>query len=282
MTNTKKLLAASAVAGLALTSLPMTEAQAGSELMPGISTGIPLGAPLPEGLWSITIPTYGSRDSDPNVDIGAVVPAWVIWSTPYQLFGGVIMLDTVMPYVNVDVENGPTFSGMANAFIDMQVKWDLGNGFFGGFQSGIYLPIRSDIGNDYVSWQGIAALSYLKDGWNLSSTFIYGTGAEGVDGSPAWFNVDLTATKKFGKFEIGAVGYGSTDLSTPYWGYQQQSQFALGGLIGYDFDIVNVQLKLTRDVYEENYGGYDTRVWANIIVPLMAPSSSMRPALIKY
>lgn len=282
MITTTKTLAALAVAGACLTGMPLTGAHAGSELMPGISTGIPLGAPLPEGLWSITIPTYGWRDSEPNVDVGAVVPAWLIWSTPWTLGGGVIMLDTVMPYVNVNVENGPEFSGFVNPFLDMQVKWDLGNGFYGGFQSGIYLPIRSDVGSNYVAWQGIAALSYLKDGWDLSSTFIYGTGSEGVEGGPAWFNVDLTATKKFGKFEIGPVAFGSTDLSTPYVGYQKQSQFALGGLIGYDFDIVNIQLKLTRDVYQENYGGYETRVWANIIVPLMAPSSAMRPALIKY
>ncbi|WP_454916570.1 transporter [Xanthobacter sediminis] len=282
MMTTTRTAAALAVAGVCLTGLSATGAKAGSELMPGISTGIPLGAPLPEGLWSITIPTYGWRNSDPNVDVGAIVPAWLIWSTPYRLGNGVIMLDAVMPYVNVDVEHGPTFSGMANAFIDVQVKWDLGNGFFGGFQSGIYLPIRSDVGNDYVAWQGIAALSYLKDGWDLSSTFIYGTGAEGTDGGPAWFNVDLTATKKFGKFEIGAVGFGSTDLSTPFYGYEKQSQFALGALIGYDFDLVNVQLKLTRDVYQENYGGYDTRVWANIIVPLMAPTSAARPAWFRY
>ncbi|MET3354316.1 UNVERIFIED_ORG: hypothetical protein ABID33_002227 [Xanthobacter viscosus] len=257
-------------------------AYAGSEILPGLSTGLPMGAPLPEGLWSITFPSYGSRDSNPGVDVGAIAPAWLIWSTPYKLAGGVIMLDATIPFVNVNVENGPELSGMANAIIDMQVKWDLGNGFFGGFQSGIYLPIRSDVGRNFVSWQGLAALSYLRDGWNLSSTFYYGTGASGADGGPAWSNVDLTATKKFGKFEIGAVGFGSTDLSTPYPGYQKQSQFALGGLIGYDFDIVNVQLKLTRDVYQENYGGYETRVWANIIVPLMAPSSVGRPAVFKY
>ncbi|MET3354348.1 UNVERIFIED_ORG: hypothetical protein ABID33_002259 [Xanthobacter viscosus] len=265
-----------------LATLPATPSYAGSQILPGLSTGLPMGAPLPEGLWSITFPSYGWRDSDPNVNVGAIAPAWLIWSTPYKLAGGVIMLDVTMPYVNVDIDNGPSFSGMANAIIDLQVKWDLGNGFFGGFQSGIYLPISSEVGRDFLSWQGLAALSYLRDGWNLSSTFYYGTGAQGTGGAPAWFNVDLTATKKFGKFEIGAVGFGSTDLSTPYYGYQKQSQFALGGLIGYDFDIVNVQLKLTRDVYQENYAGYETRVWANIIVPLMAPASAGRPAVFKY
>lgn len=278
MKTLTKILAAATLA-----ALPMSPAHAGSQLMPGISTGIPLGAPLPEGVWLIDIPTYGTRDSNPDVDTFAIVPAWLIWSTPYTFLGGHIMLDTVMPYVNADVQNGPTFSGFANPFLDAQVKWDLGNGFFGGFQAGIYLPIHSDIARDALSFQGIAALSYLKDGWDLSSTFIFGTGNEGTgaSGGPAWFNVDLTATKKFGKFEIGAVAFGSTDLSDPYAGYAKQSQFAVGGLVGYDFGFANVQLKLTRDVYEENYGGAETRVWANIILPLWNPPPATSTLMVR-
>ncbi len=263
------------IAGVLALALPAA-AQAGSELMPGISTGIPMGFPLPEGLYSITIPTYGSRDSDPRQDVTALVPAWLIWSTPWTIAGGRLLLDTVMPYVNVDVHGGPQFSGFANAILDAQLKWDLGGGFYGGFQAGIYLPTSTDVGRDFASFQGIAALSYLKDGWNLSSTFVYGTGSDGLDGGPAWFNVDLTATHKFGKFEIGAVAFGSTDLTAPYAGYARQRQFAVGGLVGYDFGLVNVQLKLTTDVWQENYGGNDTRVWANIIVPLSALPSLHR------
>lgn len=267
----------------AVSLLPIGAAQAGSEMVPGISTGFPVGAPLPEGLWSITIPaSYGSRDSHPRVDTTAVVPAWLLWSTPWTLFDGTVMFGTVMPYVNADVRGGPTFSGMENALIDAQVKWNLGNGFFGGFNGGIYLPIKSDVGRNEVDFQGIAALSYLKDGLDLSSTFIFGTGKDGATGAPAWSNVDLTATKKFSQFEFGAVGFGSADLSSPYRTYNKQSQFAVGGLIGYDFGPVNVQVKLTRDVYEKNYGGYETRVWVNLIVPLMAPSGATRPALFRY
>lgn len=198
--------------------------------------------------------------------------AWLIWSTPYTFFGGRIMLDTVTPYVNVNLKNGPSFSGAGNTIIDMQVKWDLGGGFFGGIQGGVYLPVSSEVGRNGTSFQGVVAFSYLKDGWNLSSTFISGTGVEGMDGGPAWFNVDLTATKTFGKFEIGAIAFGSTDLSSPYPGYARQSQFAVGGLVGYDFGPMKIQLKVSRDVYEDNYGGYDTRGWANIIVPLWMPT----------
>lgn len=258
--------------GAGIAAALSSPACAGSEILPGISTGIALGAPLPEGIYSITIPTYGERNSTPQQDVFGLDTAWLIWSTPYTFFGGRIMLDTVTPYVNVNLKNGPSFSGAGNTIIDMQIKWDLGGGFFGGIQGGVYLPVSSEVGRNGTSFQGVVAFSYLKDGWNLSSTFISGTGVEGMDGGPAWFNVDLTATKTFGKFEIGAIAFGSTDLSSPFPGYARQSQFAVGGLVGYDFGPMKIQLKLSRDVYEDNYGGYDTRGWANIIVPLWMPA----------
>jgi hypothetical protein len=58
------------------------------------------------------------------------------------------------------------------------------------------------------------------------------------------------------------------DVSTPISTYQRQSQFAAGGLIGYDFGVARLQVYLTRDVYVHNYSGLDTRVWARITLPL--------------
>jgi Putative MetA-pathway of phenol degradation len=46
--------------------------------------------------------------------------------------------------------------------------------------------------------------------------------------NPDFLNADLTATRKFGKWEFGGVGY-------PIPSYQKQSQFAVGGFFGYDF-----------------------------------------------
>ena len=100
----------------------------------------------------------------------------------------------------------------------------------------------------------VAALSYLNDGWNFTATFAYGTGRNGTTpGSfaPSWLNYDLTATKTFGKWEIGPIAFGSADLSSPYAGYSRQSQFAMGGLLGYNFGPVNLQLKLTTDLAEQ-------------------------------
>lgn len=263
--------AAAAVAALGMT---VPAAEAGSKLMPGISTGIHMGFPLPEGAYLISIPTYGSRDSNPRVSSFAAAPAWLIWSTPWEIAGGRILFDTVMPFANVNIDGVGTLSGFANTALSMQVKWDLGNNFYGGVQGAVYLPVKSDVGDDWASFQGIAALSYLTQDWALSGTLVYGTGRSGVDGGPDWFNADFTAIRKFGKFEMGAVAFGSTDLTSPYAGYQKQSQFAAGGLVGYDFGTFSVQLKLTTDLYQDNYGGRETRGWANIVVPFWSPKPS--------
>mgnify|MGYP001765309092 CR=1 FL=1 len=274
----KTMRCAGALATLLLSS---TLAFAGSELFPGISTGIPLGAPLPEGVYLITIPTYGTRTTSPNVDLFAAAPAWLIWSTPWTIAGGRVVFDTVTPYVDLSVRGGPHYSGFGNTLVEAQLKWDLGGGFYGGFQAGAHLPVKSDVGHDWTAFQGVAALSYLKDGWDLSATAAYGTGHTGPTGGPDWFNLDLTATRKFGKVEVGAVAFASADLSSPYTGYSRQSQIALGGLVGYDFGPVNVQMKVTTDVSQTNYGGRDTRVWANIVMPLWNPKPADRAVVAK-
>jgi hypothetical protein len=289
----KKTLTAVALCATALCGA--NQAQAGSEILPGITTGIALGAPLPQGVFVASLPSFGYAQDGMNV--GAIVPAWVIWSTPWDILGGHLLFDVAspMPNVNMHLNGAPRAAyfnkgGFSNPLIDAQLKWNLGGGWFGGVQAGVYLPMRNELSflglaRDFASFQGVVAVSYLADGYNLSATMIYGTGQKAsfdalgapVSGSwgTNWINLDLTATKKFGKFEVGAVGYGSWDLDQPFAGYLKQSQFALGGLIGYDFGSVNIALKGTRTVNETNYWGPETRMWANIILPLwVAPAPS--------
>ena len=129
-------------------------------------------------------------------------------------------------------------TGWLNPLAEVTLKWNLGNGFNFGVQEGVHLPVEGALKNigaayDFASFQQVASLSYLNDGRNLTATAIYGTGRNGIkagSNAPDWFNYDLTATKTLGKWEIGPIGFGSTDISTPYVGYLRQSQFALGGL----------------------------------------------------
>jgi hypothetical protein len=261
-----------------------TGALAGSELTPGVSTGLALGAPLPEGLYDIIIPTWGSRSTHPATDVGALVPSWVVWSTPWTLLGGRIGFDVATPIAQVSIDNpvGLNRTGWLNPLLEVTLKWNLGNGFNFGLQEGVHLPVEGSlqtlgVAYDFASFQQVASLSYLNDGWDLTATAIYGSGRNGTkagSNAPEWFNYDLTATKTFGKWEVGPIAFGSTDLSAPYAGYLKQSQFALGGLVGYSLGQISAQLKLTRDVYQANYFGYETRLWANIIITLWNPPSS--------
>ncbi|MCI4679973.1 transporter [Rhodoblastus acidophilus] len=287
----KKSLAAMACGCLSLCAAT-TASFANSGIQPGITTGIPLGAAPPEGVYIVQLPNYGYRDANPGQNVGAIVPAWLIWSTPWTILGAHIVLDAASPMANVNVHNVLNRGGFANPIVDVQFKWNLGNGFFGGFQTGVYLPVKDELSilgipRDFAMFQALGALSYLKDGWDLSATAIYGTGRSGdiysEPGSyaPNWFNLDLTATKTFGKFEVGFVGFGSADLDAPVPGYAKQSQIALGGLVGYNFGVLNFQFKLTRDVMEQNYGGYDTRGWANITIPLWV-AAPPAPVVAKY
>ena len=86
----------------------------------------------------------------------------------------------------------------------------------------------------------------------------------------------MLTTKKFGKLVFGPVAFGSTDLTSPIAGYQKQSQFAAGGLLGYDFGPLTLQAYATTDVVENNYGGRDTRGWFRMVIPLWTPSALSR------
>ena len=75
---------------------------------------------------------------------------------------------------------------------------------------------------------------------------------------------------------------GSPDLNSPVSAYQEQSQFAVGGLVGYDFGPLTLQTYITTDVYEKNYGGHDTRIWSRVIIPVWtAPTAPTRPIITK-
>ena len=53
----------------------------------------------------------------------------------------------------------------------------------------------------------------------------------------------------------------------------KQSQFAVGGLVGYDFGSFSGNFKLTQVVSEQNYGYKDTTAWLTIVKPLWNPAS---------
>ena len=272
-----------AAAGL-LSLSAAAPAFAGSVTQPGETVGVAAGAPLPPGLYYVNTTDWGCRDTQPATTcVGVTIPV-VAWSTPVTLLGARLQFLVATPAVLVAVEHTNSFWGMYNPLVSGQLAWDLGNGWGFSYLFGAYLDVHSDVAWSSTSINQRFALSYTRDGWNLTANVIWGIHLDSVTDrpqlspcpssfplrgcNPDFVNIDLTATKKVGKWEFGPVAYGSTDLNRPVAGYQKQSQFAVGGLIGYDFGPVIMQAYVTTEVSENNYGGRDTRGWARIILPL--------------
>ncbi len=176
-------------------------------------------------------------------------------------------------------------------------SWDLGHGFYVANFIGAYAPIDNALGQNYWVPNERFAIGYTGDGWDLTAHVIFGIRTNdlnlGFQTAPDYVNLDLTATKKFGKFELGLVGFGSWDVGTLPAAYAlatggAQGQFAVGGLVGYDFGGLYGQVYLTHDVWEQHYVGfglptaYETRIWSRIIVPLWNPPAPPHPVISKY
>ena len=283
-------------------------ALAGSVTQPGETVGLNTGAPLPQGWYAINTVDWGCRNVNPqHVCTGLTIPV-IAWSTPWTLFGGRVQLLAAWPAVEVGVQRtsspvgtlqGDYFNGMYNPAVFGQLAWDLGYGWGISYLIGAYFDYSSPVAWSDTSLNQRFAISYTANDWAITANVIYGNHMNsttdrpqlsgcpipvsvqfptGLGCNPDFLNVDLTVGHSFGKWQVAWVGFGSWDLNEPFLGYQKQSQFAMGGLLGYDFGPVILQGYITSDVYEKNYGGHDIRGWARIILPLNAAGAPFGPS----
>lgn len=303
-----------AVATVAFSSLAFCAAANAGSLEPqGWTAGLALGAALPQGVYFIDNMSWGGwrgvDDSKSNLFIN--VPLGV-WSTPWTVFGGRVEVMGTVPEIAGGVPYKAALPGYSGRDYDeiynpagfVGVAWDLGRGFGLSAFIGGWAPVDNDLKNfGFDSWalSERVNLSYVNDGWKLGANLSFGQPGKtnsstvfGINNSqvlPDWFNYDLTATKTIGKWEVGLIGVGSADMSKAAWNsladhllagapYEKQSQFALGGLIGYNFPGITTQTYITRDVASSGYynlsdgsKSYETRIWSRVIVPLWNPTS---------
>jgi Putative MetA-pathway of phenol degradation len=284
-----------AAAGALSICMGTSTAIAASVTQPGELVGLPSGAPLPPGLYFANTADWGCRNSSPTSCLGITIPV-VTWSTPWTFLGGRVQFFSVTPVIETGVQNTSYNASVYNPALLGQLAWDLGNGFGFSYALGAYFDINQPVAWSSTSLNQRFALSYTANDWNLTANVVYGIQFDSVTNrsqispcpapfslsgcNPDFINVDLTATRKFDKWEFGGVAYGSTDLTRPIAGYQKQSQFAVGGLMGYDFGAIKLQAYATTEVYEQNYGGRDTRGWLRMIVPIWTPEAAPATPLI--
>jgi len=265
-------------------------ALAGSVTPPGERAGLDLASPLPEGVYFLNIGSVGSwrgpgKDNSFDYDVPILA-----WSTPWTVLGGRIQLLGAVPVISASSRNGIYERGLYNPFVAGQIAWNLGNGFSASYLAGAYIGITGThvyandvvIGRDplnQTTFHQQLALAWHGDGWNATANLMYGivgdndTAVGLARKNSDYFNYDLGLTKTLGKWEIGIVGYGSTDVGRPYTGYTMLSQFALGGLIGYNFGPVITQATISSDVTTSGYVQKETRGVLRTIIPLWNPEA---------
>ena len=214
-----------AVLGAAALAASSTATLAASELPSGALTGLALGAPLPEGVYALHISSYGSNTTTGNLAYSA--PLWLVWSTPWEIAGGRLGFSTYTGVADAWAPGGTGTDSFLNTLVEGHLGWNLHNGFNVSVYAGAWLPSTQTLpmvlGRDYTAFQGLAAVSYLANGWDFTATGGYGSGGGGNPANQilakgndtkwqsASYTLDLTAARKYGKLELGSIAYGSWD-----------------------------------------------------------------------
>lgn len=255
--------------------------QAGSAAQPGQTVGLPVGAQLPVGLYFVNLSSFGTRSTQPRDSSTNVNLPTLAWATPWDVAGARLQFFFTQPVAAASSQGAAYQSGIGQQLLAAQLAWDLGGDVGVSYLFGGYLPIQTRFLTQSASLTHRFAASYTGQDWNLTANLLYGVFLDTRSPSgtlyPDYLNLDLTMTRKFGKWQVGAVAFGSSDLPTGVGSYRPQGQIAVGGLVGYNFGPVNLQAYLTRDVVERNYGGREIRGWLRAIVPLYQDSGEVEP-----
>lgn len=246
------------------------DVKAGGATAPGFTSGLPIYVIFPEGLTFINQTASSFRDVD-GVDIRVNSDVFFFfYQSPWTVAGGAISFIFAPTLTDVWTQGGKNSFGPYNTYGATQISWQISDGLYAGYRLGGYIGQDGDVSLNYNTIEQRAGISYLKDGWSALANFIYGIpeGGAGAKSAPDYFVADFHVTKAFGKWALGPVAHMAYDLNTPFPGYQKQSAIALGGLVSYDFGGATLQIKLTHDIMQENYGGRETVIWTNLIVPL--------------
>lgn len=258
--HARALVAAAMLACLA------TSSRAGSVLQPGITVGTSPGSPKSEGLYLSNTSDYGERTRAPG---GLFVDLPVLtYASPITFYETRLQFVFSQPLAEPTGTSNDHFFANSTLF-SAQLARSIGDGLGISYLAGIRVPEPDGSAYHEASFEQRGAISYTKNGYDLTVNVINGVFTANRTAYPGWVNVDLTATKIFNRVEVGPVAFGSSDTNSPFLGYKRQSQVAVGGLIGYHFDnSLTFQAYVTRDVYVRNYPGYDTRGWFRFSLPL--------------
>lgn len=245
--------------------------------------------------------TNSPRSTIPaQVSSAAVADAFVV-APGWQIFGANYFAIAIQPVrstgYNVQTAAPPgypvAFEGFHNTFLSpLNLSWMVAPSLFLSTGFGVWVPdgtqtgtlvnpingsltptSAANVGAPWWTFVPSVAISYLGNDWNLTARLAFDVNTRNSDDqylSGTEMILDLTATKRIGKWEIGPVGYYDRQITPdsdplcvycftsgnrpPGFGAFQHDDFAIGGLVGYDFGGARLRVYATDVIYERVWG----------------------------
>ncbi|VUD69995.1 hypothetical protein MET9862_00556 [Methylobacterium symbioticum] len=288
-----------------LLSTAASAAEFATPVLPGATSGIPVGAAAPAGIyvsltnyyWQSRLTNNAGQDNPLRVNVFETIPTFLV-------VPGVKLLGADYSFLvsqGVSTSSNNIFGrktgavGAFNTFLSpLNLSWALTDSFFVSTGLSVYLPTGTfrlngtSSGNGFYSWAPTIAASYLRDGWNLTARLELNLNTKNDATnyqSGDVYGVDFTATKSFGPWTVGMQGYyvnqfgpdrlnGAVVPASLYNGRGKKiEQFALGPYIAYDFGSFALSAWYDHNIRTRN-GAAANIAWLRVSVPLGNPFSA--------
>jgi hypothetical protein len=257
----------------------------GATQKPGIAIGGTSAGTPPPGVYMFDqFATYQTKIVGPGAPPGPAAVQYAAAATGFlfvpgwNIFGGSYSAVLVTPFVMDSIGSPVNIqqSGMSNTYIvPIELSWKLQDtGFFVKTGLGIYVPTGNISGPAGLSGEGVPwytfqpelIVSYLKDNWNLTANIFEEFHTKStVTGytSGDVLHAEFRATKTIDKWTIGPVAYYfgqvSDDKSSSFYGNlintNKYNEWAVGGLVGYNFGPVDLNVWATKEFNPNPSGG---------------------------
>lgn len=303
MTNRiSRVLLAAALATTAANHAQAREPGVPTSVPPGNTMGAPMGANPPPGLYfsnrngfwdAVVYNNDGDKIGQQNMVTSTA--AQIIWVPDITVLGGTFRAYTTIPLMlNEQTREDPfppSMQGTEREFAlsnieiaPIALSWQLSPGIFASAGLSIFAPTGKfdpeeavNTGGDFWTLAPSAAISYLRNGWNLTANGWYFFNTESRDTdyqSGQEFLLNLTAMKDFGDWSVGPVGYWRVQTTADenngdYYGgavADKAEQAAAGLGVTHRFGAVETNVNFTRDFYVRNAAG-GNKLWVNLSVP---------------
>lgn len=256
----------------------------------GVTDGIPTGTIYPATFyldWYTNLHVtqqvdVNGKNTGININVFVNNPQ-IHYAPDFTIFGAQFQAFAQLPFIDLDVTGlqRASATGVSNPYISpFNLSWTLAPGLFFSIGEGFYFAAGDAIvRNNFATFEQNAAISYLRDGWNLTAHGIYDWNQVNAVSNYTSGNVatlDLTAMKNFYGIDIGPIGYWQKQTTPdsnnglafgphrPTFG--EFEKFGLGGQVAHNFGPAIIRASVTSDVYARSINA-GTIGWLIITVP---------------